>query len=86
MLSSVLVPLVSTTKHLGVCLTDHLSWSAHIAPLVQRVNFHDQVYTLKRLSFHVGTALVIKRLYLGLVRPVWNTLVQYGMGALRLMQ
>ena len=56
MLSSTMVPLVSTTEHLGVCLTDRLSWSAHIAHLVQRVNFHDQVYTLKRLSFHVGTA------------------------------
>ena len=68
MLSSALVPLVSTTKHLGVCLTDRLSWSAHIAHLVQRVNF--QVYTLKRLSFRVGSAQVVKRLYLGLVRPV----------------
>ena len=66
-LDSTAIPAVPCTVHLGVHLSSSLSWFAHVAALLLRVCF--KVYVLKRLAHRLGSAYVVKRLYLSLVRP-----------------
>lgn len=62
------IPVVSHTKHLGVVLSDNLSWSKHINFIFEKIRF--KVFLLKRLAQRTGAADVVKRLYVALVRPV----------------
>ncbi len=66
-LASNTIPLVSSTSHLGVRLSNSLTWSDHISASLQRLNF--KIFMLKRLARRTGASDVAKRLYLGLVRP-----------------
>ena len=59
-LDSTAIPAVPCAVHLGVHLSS-LSWSAHVAALLQRVRF--KVYMLRRLAYRLGSADVVKRLY-----------------------
>ena len=71
------IPRLHRTTHLGVLMTDRLSWSDHVAQLQKKLAF--KVFTLKRLARRPGSADIVKRLYLSLVRtsleyaaPVWD--------------
>ena len=66
-LGSVAVPFVSASTHLGVRVTSQLSWSDHVSELLQRQRF--SIFILKRLARRPVATEVVKRLYLGLVRP-----------------
>ena len=43
------VPHCAETKHLGVTITQSLSWTPHVDKLLQRVSY--KVYILKRLAY-----------------------------------
>ena len=82
-LDSVLVPLVEHTRHLGVILTSNLPWSDHVNSLLQRQRFN--IFLLKRLAQRRNSSEVVKKLYIGLVRPafeyasaVWDNCTQQG--------
>ena len=69
------VPHCAETKHLGVTITQSLSWTPHVDKLLQRVSY--KVYILKRLAYRCnsGCSPVFdgaweRHLYLTLVRPV----------------
>ena len=66
------VPLAESVRHLGVTLSSSLTWSDHVRRLLQRVSF--KVFTLKRLAQRTWSAEFVKRLYVGLLRPV----LEYG--------
>ena len=66
------VPLVESVRQLGVTLSSFLTWSDHVRRLLQRVSF--KVFTLKRLAQRTWSAEFVKRLYVGLLRPV----LEYG--------
>lgn len=85
------IPLVSSTRHLGVQLSDRLSWAEHVAAVIQRTSF--KVYTIKRLAQRVGATEVAKRLYIGLVRPaleyaspVWDDCTRHDAAILERLQ
>ena len=90
-LDSVLVPLVEHTRHLGVILTSNLSWSDHVNSLLQRQRFN--IFLLKRLAQRRNSSEVVKKLYIGLVRPafeyasaVWDNCTQQDRLALERAQ
>ena len=66
-MGSSIIPFKDETRHLGVLLSDDLSWSSHVSSIIQRQKFH--VYVLQRLARRRTSADVVKRLYIGLVRP-----------------
>ena len=66
-LSGGIIPVVTSTTHLGVRLSCSLLWSEHVLRSIQRVHF--KVFTLKRLARRPGSCNLVKRLYLSLVRP-----------------
>ena len=66
------IPLQDSVRHLGVVLSSSLTWSAHIHRLLQGVSC--KVFVLKRLAHRVWSTHLVKRLYLGLLRPV----LKYG--------
>ena len=66
------VPLAGSVRYLGVTLSSSLSWSDHARSLLQQVSC--KVFTLKRLAHWSWPAEFVKRLYLGLLRPV----LEYG--------
>ena len=77
-LDSAVIPGVRVVRHLGVILTESLEWSHHISFLLRRVS--PSVGLLRHLTYRVGSALLVKRLYVGLVRqvleyasPVWDS-------------
>ena len=77
-LDSAVIPGVRVVCHLGVMLTESLGWSHHISFLLRRVS--PSVGLLRHLAYRVGSALLVKRLYVGLVRqvleyasPVWDS-------------
>ena len=62
------IPLQDSVSHLGVVLSSSLTWSDHICRLLQGVSC--KVFVLKRLAHRVWSTYLVKRLYLGLLRPV----------------
>ena len=66
-LDCTVVPFVRRTRHLGVIITDNLSWSDHIATVLQRQQFH--MFALKRLAQRRNSGQIVKKLYIGLIRP-----------------
>ena len=63
------VPHCAETKHLGVTITQSLSWTPHVDKLLQRVSY--KVYILKRLAYRCNSGSeFVAHLYLTLVRPV----------------
>ena len=63
------VPHCAETKHLGVSITQSLSWTPHVDKLLQRVSY--KVYILKRLAYHCNSGReFVAHLHLTLVRPV----------------
>ena len=67
LLNSNEIPFAESTRHLGVTLTSTLSWSEHISNIIQRQQF--KIFVLKRLARRRGAEDVVKRLYVGVVRP-----------------
>ena len=79
------------TRHLGVLLSDTLSWSSHISGIIRRQKFH--VFVLQRLAKRRYSANVVKRLFTGLVRPaleyasvLWDGCNQHDRLALERLQ
>ena len=68
LLNSIEIPFAESTRHLGVMLTSTLSWSEHISNIIQRQQF--KIFVVKRLAQRRGGEDVVKRLYIGVVRPV----------------
>ena len=67
-LSSAAIPAKDSVKHLGVCLTSSLWWSAHVKMVMQQTSC--KMSALKRLAYRVvGSNDFIKQLYLVVVRP-----------------
>ena len=63
------VPHCAEMKHLGVTITQSLSWTPHVDKLLQRASF--KVYILKRLAYCCNSGNeFVAHLYLTLVRPV----------------
>ena len=63
------VPYCAETKHLGVTITQSLSWTPHVDKLLQRVSY--KVHILKRLAYRCNSGNeFVAHLYLTLVRPV----------------
>ena len=68
LLNSIEIPIADeSTRHLGAALTSTLSWSEHISNIFQRQQF--KIFVLKRLARRSGAEDVVKRLYVGVVRP-----------------
>ena len=78
-LGAVEIPVTERTRHLGVVLTSSLKWTDHVQSLIRKQSFH--VFVLKRLAQRRNSAAIVKRLFVGLVRPAWNTPPLYGMAA-----
>ncbi len=85
------IPRVDRVKHLGLTITSKLHWSCHVQSMLQRIAY--KVFILKRLAYRFGSAVVIKRLYLGVVRPsleyagvAWDSCRQADMHALERCQ
>ena len=66
-LGAVEIPFTERTRHLGVVLTSSLKWTDHVQSLIRRQSFH--VFVLKRLAQRRNSAAIVKRLFVGLVRP-----------------
>ena len=62
------VPSATSTKHLGVTVTQSLKWSPHVRTTLHRLNH--RVFILKRLAHRTGSASLVCTLYKGLVRPI----------------
>ena len=63
------VPHCAETKHLGVTITQSLSWTPHVDKLLERISY--KVYILKRLAYRCNSGTeFVAHLYLTLVRPV----------------
>lgn len=62
------VPIVETTRHLGITLSSSLRWSPHIANILKSVSW--KVCLLKRLAYRARLSLpVFSLLYTTLLRP-----------------
>ena len=46
------IPIAEKTRHLGVILTDSLTWSPHVRDILKRVGY--KAFILKRLETGVG--------------------------------
>ena len=66
-LGAVEIPFTERTRHLGVVLTSSLKWTDHVQSLIRKQSFH--VFVLKRLAQRRNSAAIVKRLFVGLVRP-----------------
>ena len=71
------IPRDHQTCHLGVTLTDRLSWSAHLSKVQKKLAF--KLFCLKRLAQRSGSAAIVKRLFVSFIRssleyaaPVWD--------------
>ena len=71
------IPRDHQTCHLGVTLTDRLSWSAHLSKVQKKLAF--KLFCLKRLARRSGSAAIVKRLFVSFIRssleyaaPVWD--------------
>ena len=63
------VPHCAETNHLGVTITQSLSWTPHVDKLLQRVSY--KAHILKRLAYRCNSGNeFVAHLYLTLVRPV----------------
>ena len=81
LLNSNEIPFAESTRHLGVALTSTLSWSEHISNIIQRQQF--KIFVLKRLARRRGAEDVVKRLYVGVVRPALEFASALWEGCLR---
>ena len=81
LLNSNEIPFAESTRHLGVTLTSTLSWSEHISNIIQRQQF--KIFFLKRLARRRGAEDVVKRLYVGVVRPAFEYASALWDGCLR---
>ena len=66
-LGAVEIPFTERTRHLGVVLTSSLKWMDHVQSLIRKQSFH--VFVLKRLAQRRNSAAIVKRPFVGLVRP-----------------
>lgn len=67
-LKDIPVPLVSSTRHLGLHLASNLKWSTHVENLTKNVSW--KFALLKRLYFRCQLSLsTLSRVYTTLVRP-----------------
>ena len=62
------IPVVSSTKHLGVHLCETLRWSGHVDSLIQRTQ--KQLFILRRLAGRPFASLLVSAVYKGMVRPM----------------
>ena len=62
------IPVVSSTKHLGVHLCETLRWSGHVDSLIQRTQ--KQLFILRRLARRTFASSFVSAVYKGMVRPM----------------
>ena len=67
-LNSRAIPVVSSTKHLGVHLCETLRWSGHVDSLIQRTQ--KQLFILRRLARRPFASSFVSAVYKGMVRPM----------------
>ena len=73
------VPHCAETKHLGVTITQSLSWTPHVDKLLQHASY--KAYILKRLAYRCNSGSeFVAHLYLTLVRPVRGSEQKKGGG------
>ena len=70
------IPVVSSTKHLGVQLCETLRWSGHVDSLIQRTQ--KQLFILRRLARRPFASSFVSAVYKGMVRPM----LEYGLRGL----
>ena len=62
------IPVISSTKHLGVHLCETLRWSGHVDSLIQRTQ--KQLFILRRLARRTFASSFVSAVYKGMVRPM----------------
>ena len=69
MMGSVVIPRTAVTKHLGVLLTENLSWGCHMNAVIVKVL--PKIAAIKWLAFRLHLpGFIISRFYLAAVRPI----------------
>ena len=69
MMGSVIIPRTAVTKHLGVLLTENLSWGSHMNALIVKVA--PKIAVIKWLAFRLYLpGFIISRFYSTAVRPI----------------
>ena len=56
------------TRHLGVILTDSLTWSPHVRDILKRVGY--KAFILKRLAYRCRADGFVRHMFMTVVRPI----------------
>ena len=75
-LNSRAIPVVSSTKHLGVHLCETLRWSGHVDSLIQRTQ--KQLFILRRLARRPFASSFVSAVYKEWFAPCWSMPPWFG--------
>ena len=68
MMGSVVIPRTAVTKHLGVLLTENLSWGSHMNAVIVKVA--PKIAVIKWLAFRLHLpGFIISRFYFAAIGP-----------------
>ena len=62
------IPIAEKTRHLGVILTDSLTWSPHVRDILNRVGY--KAFSLKRLAYRCRADGFVRHMFMTVVRPI----------------
>ena len=62
------IPIAEKTRHLGVILTDSLTWSPHVRDILKRVGY--TAFILKRLAYRCRADGFVRHMFMTVVRPI----------------
>ena len=62
------IPIAEKSRHLGVTLTDSLSWSLHVRDIMKGVGY--KIFILKRPAYRCRAVGFVRHMFMTVVRPI----------------